>query len=562
VDESPPENTVVAASQVVDEISEKTPGMGEQNEQTDHAESCSIPLIGMTSTKPGGASSELEQGEKGATNVSNSVITKMKPSSSVSLRDEEMNLLGAEILFPRVESQLSFSGWDNLRWMSYAGARQIQHCMYVEKLSSKDKKALSIFGFGATSSDQFLPRKLVVYSEPSLFLLLRSPNGPDELRDLLDLPADTNLDQQEHPMRSFLVVEAAAEPRSCKMRLSPLTTPTSVSEDDTDVADARRRSCFYLQTPMETIAMTAIAGKPGVSYSDSGAFLETTSAELSVGKALCQAHSQDQEASSHTPWTHQVILGSLHSYVVLGSQKLLEKAIMTAMKRSKDNVVTYRTKACLHTRIVDRLDDRGLTPLHYACLRRFTAACALLVNAGARVDIRTEPLDMAPVHVCAQNLDHKTLSIILSATVPVKANSNLLDSLGRTPMYIAAVNGCGPQKQRDAASLGRCIMALEAWGGQMHQHPSKPTMRSPLSILAAQWRHEELSEVLKHSALRYPLPGQLIGEQVGISIGALYHYPLHSAIISLVKEIQGFYDSEDKASLGSFGDPLDNSLAR
>ena len=514
------------------------------------------------STSATSNASDAESGEALDEEQEASERVSLNGALDVSLRDEEMHLLGAEVLFPRTSSPLAFSGWDNLRWMSHAGVRKIQHCMYVEKLSVGDKKSLSMFRFGATSSGEFLPRKLVIYSEPSLILLLRSPNGPDELRELLDLPEGTQLDEKEHSMQSFLVVDAAMEPRSCKMRLSPLTTPTSVSEDDAGIADPRRRSCFYIQTPMESIGLTAIAGKKsGVSYSDSGAFLEATSAELTVGKALCQVHEQDIAAGSDVI-RHQVILGSLHSYVVLGSQKMLEKAIMTAMQSSKDNVTAHGSNLFLHTRIVDRLDDRGLTPLHYACLGRFNAAVALLVNAGARVDIRTEQLDMAAIHLCAQNLDHKSLSIILSANFPVKPNPNLLDSLERTPMYIAAIDGRGPQRQRDAASLGRCIIALEAWGGTMILNPASSKLRSPLSLLATQWRHDELSEVLKHSVLRYPLPSQLVEKEIGISIGAFYQYPLHSSVVSLLKEIQLYYENEGDASFGPFGDPEDNSVTR
>ena len=484
-----------------------------------------------------------------------------KFESKLSLRDEEMNVVGAEILFPRTGSQLGFGGWDNLRWMSYAGARKIKHCLRVEKLLVSDKKGLNLFGFGTASTDEYVPRKLVVYDDPSLILLLRTPNGPGELRELLDLPEGAELNEKEHSLNSFLVVDASAEPMSCKLRLSPLTTPTSVTEEDMDTSDPRRMSCFYLMTPMETIALSAIVGgQAGVSYTDSSAFLETTTAELAMGKALCQGH--EDEAGLDKSWKHQIVLGTLHSYVVLGSQKLLEKAIMAAMKRSKENVTPHGTKGYLHARLVDRVDDCGLTPLHYACFRRFNIAVALLVNAGARVDIRTDHLDMAPLHMCAMNLDHKSLSIILSANFPVKPNPNLLDSLGRTPMYIAAVDGLGPGLQRDPASLGRCIMALEAWGGQMLLNPGNSTLRWPHSVLATQWRPDDLSEVLRHSAFRFPLQGQLFNQHSGTSIGAFYHYPLHSSLICLVREVQSFYDNDEFVSLGPFGETSDNSVAR
>jgi len=483
--------------------------------------------------------------------------------SNVSLREEEEQVLGAEILFPRTTSQLAFSGWDNLRWMAHAGARKVQHSLSVERLSAGGKKGLNLFGFGANSIHEYLRRKLVVYEEPSLILLLRSPNGQDELRQLLDLPEGADLSKEGYSLESFLVVENAIEPLSSKLLLSPLTTPTSVTEEETDVSDFRRRSCFYLMTPSETIALSAISSKKGVSYTDSQAFLDTTTAELAIGKALCRGHSQGQEDNLlDQAWKHQIILGTLHSYVVLGSHKLLEKAIATAMKSSKDNVVIHGSKCFLHTRLIDKVDDSGLAPLHHACFRRFNVAVALLVQHGARVDLRSNQLDMAPIHLAAQNLDHQSLSIILSANYPVKSNPNLVDSLGRTAMYIAAVDGFGAQVQRDPVCLGKCIMALEGWDGQMLSNPANSAVRWPQSVLATQWRAEDLTEVLRHSAYRYPLPAQLLGQQTGISIGALYHYPLHSSIISLLREIQSLYDNEGGAALAPFGETQGNCAAR
>jgi hypothetical protein len=475
----------------------------------------------------------------------------------LSLRDEEVTALGGEVIFPRSESEFAFGGWDNLRWMAFAGIRKVQHCFYVERLVVGEKKGLNIFGFGSPAAcDEYHPRKLVIYEEPSLIMLLRPPKNTEELQELLDLHGES-----EPELSSYLVVDAAVEPRSCKLRLSPLTTPTSVSEEDSDAGDFRRSSCFHLLTPTGTIAVTAIAGKPGVSYTDSSAFLEATTIELAISKAIFQAHSDNQSSSANASWTHQMILGSLHSFVVSGSQRLLEKAIVTAMRRSKHNITTHGNTVFLQSRIVDRVDDKGLTPLHYACALRFSMAVAILVKAGARTDIRTD-LDMTPLHLCAQNVDHKSLSILLAANYPVKPNANALDSLGRTPMYLAATEGKGQQGQSDAESLGRCIMALEAWGGSMFADRSISKLRMPQSVLAAQWRCEEMSEVFRHSPLRFPLPGDLLGREGGTSIGAFYQYPLHSALISFIQEIQSFYDGEGCVVTGTFSDPGNNALAK
>lgn len=487
-----------------------------------------------------------------------------RPSSNVSLRDEEQNTVGAEMLFPRMVSPLAFSGWDNLRWMSYSGARKVQYCVQVDRYMTSEKKGFNLFGLGTSSAEVFVPRKLVIYEEPRLILLLRSPDGPEELRGLLDLPEGATVDNDQS-MNSFLVVEAAMEPISCKLRLSPLTTPTSITEEDTKNLSSKRCSCLSLITPLETLTMTPITGEQGnVSYTDSKAFLETTTTELAISKAIFQSHNDGKEHGSGTDmsWKHQQILGTLHSDIILGSQKLLEMAILTAMKRSKENVVSHGGKVYLHTRLIDKVDDMGLTPLHYACFRRFHVGVADLVNAGARVDIRAPKLEMAPVHICAKNLDHKSLSMILSATYPVKPNPNLLDAIGRTPMYIAAIEGQGPAGGKDPHALGRCIMALEAWGGLMLPDPTASQLRWPQSVLAAGWQARELSEVLHHSATRYPLPDELLKQQMGTSIGAFYHYPIHWALISLLKETQAFYNQKEGTVLcGAYEYTQENKVA-
>lgn len=38
------------------------------------------------------------------------------PEQRLSLRDEEMVQVGAEVLFPKATSEFAYSGWDNLRW--------------------------------------------------------------------------------------------------------------------------------------------------------------------------------------------------------------------------------------------------------------------------------------------------------------------------------------------------------------------------------------------------------------------------------------------------------------
>jgi hypothetical protein len=70
---------------------------------------------------------------------------------------------------------------------------------------------------------------------------------------------------------------------------------------------------------------------------------------------------------------------------------------------------------------------------------------------------------MTPCHICAQNLDDKSLSTILAATGSARPDANALDSLEKTPTYVAVIEGHTVSGGHDFVALERCIMALEAW---------------------------------------------------------------------------------------------------
>jgi hypothetical protein len=97
----------------------------------------------------------------------------------------------------------------------------------------------------------------------------------------------------------------------------------------------------------------------------------------------------------------------------------------------------------------------------------------------------------------------------------------------------------------------------------MLSNPTTSQLRWPQSVLAAAWQHGELAEVLRHSATRYPLPDTLLGEQKGASIGAFYHYPVHWALISLVRGTQAFYNQEEGSVLyGAYESAPDSKVAQ
>ena len=447
--------------------------------------------------------------------------------------EEEFEMLGAEILFENNNDLVvAYNGWDNLRWMAFSGVRRIRAAEPVFRYFEGRKGFL-------WSKEEYLPRKLVVYTDPNLILILREASSISELRDLMDLPADTKFDDK-NPLKSYLFVESVIDPKTSKIRLSPLTTPTSIILNTSNDC-ARRRSTFELTNPAESIILSAVRHRKNVdtpNYVDSEAFLETSEVEYILTKTICNAQDYANEQNDIS-WKHQIVLGTLHSFVVLGNQDCLEKGIHQALRskngQSQLDIAIQQAgdksnPRVLNPKIIDSTDESGKTALHYACERRFSSAVYSLVKAGADVNLWTEDSNMTPCHISARNLDYRSLKSILS----VSRRPNELDDLGRTPMYLAITEGRSVGGQVNPDALERCIACMAKFGGHVGELREN---RHPVSYLAYMCQPNEMEIVLKYSQYKYPLHTTKAVD-LGISLSALYEYPLHSALISLKHRLQ------------------------
>ena len=447
--------------------------------------------------------------------VENEEVTEVEDLKAI-----EERKIGGDIIFHERCSPVPSPSeeWTNLRWLSTNGERKVKFCDLCSRVVSVGRRSLLW-----REREEFQLRKIAVYEEPNLILILRAPQDASEVRHILELPTKFELNVDD-----YLVAETVIDPITCKLRLSPLTTVTSIeSSSSAEGASARRRGCFELITPLETILMSAFPPDAGSDVLDNSiGFLETKSMEVAIGNALFAAHTPSVESLRFgVAWKHQLVLGSLASFVVSGSQRQLEKALAEGIKHNADSS-TY-----VPTRVIDQLDESGRTALHYACERRASGAVTMLIGAGADCTISVSPGDIYPCHLSAMRLDEKSLSTILSASYPRRPNPNVLDAHGRTAMYVAATIGKSTNGGIDGTALGRCLSALEVWGGVMMADKS---LRHPVSLLASNWSHEAITPVLAHTPHRFPLPAQTIK---GMSLGALYHYPIHSALISLRKSV-------------------------
>jgi hypothetical protein len=440
---------------------------------------------------------------------------------SIDLRKQEESMVGGEIMFLR-KPLSCYNGWDNLRWMAFSGTRKVRACKFVYRYVKGRKNFL-------WNTEEYFPRLLVLYDTPNLMLVLRRAEDRVEFRELMELPSNAEIG--DAVLHSHLFVESVIDPKTAKLRLSPLTTVSSILPD-VPRDDFRRRSCFELLNPVESIVLSAIRLRKGAekaltSFTDSGAFLETSGVEYAVTKSICSAYNPSfgDEMSTTPPnlsWKHQVILGTLHSFVVIGNQSYLDASIGEAMH--SENGRDTQNPQYLNPRLVDAVDESGKTPLHYACESRFSSAVKSLVTAGANVNKRIESDNATPCHICAKNLDFSSLEVILS----VNRRPNVIDAHGRSPIYLAITEGRTVSRQRSPEALEKCMSVIEKHGGEVD---ALIGYRHPVSFLAAFWLSDELDVVLRHCQYMYPL--RLPKEDEGISISSLYHYPVHSALMSL-----------------------------
>ena len=323
------------------------------------------------------------------------------------------------------EAKAKRQGWTNNRWAAANPTLKFFGPVYK---AIQEKKMF-------WSQEKFHRRTLAIFSlVPSnltsaateIILLLRNPTDAEEVIRLMPTKRDSNpisKVESEALSNSFLVAENVIEPMACKLKLSQLTTLTSIALDHNSSKKLDRRAFFELITPAGSIKLSAV---PIVSEKDTDlethynidAIIETTKFEDAISDMLLTAHAlTDNTEDAQRAGTHQVILGTLHSYVISGNDKMLSNALNYAIHLQKSNASDGPTK--LDSTIIDARDLNWKTPLHYACERKRPTTVSLLINAGADPTIPTHDA-LTPLHLCSERLDDKCLSIILSGTHPTR----------------------------------------------------------------------------------------------------------------------------------------------
>jgi ankyrin repeat protein len=432
------------------------------------------------------------------------------------------------------EARQKIQGWMNRRWIDAS-----------DKVLSFISPVLRVFPSRYFwSAAVYEKRVLAIFTNPDVILILRYPTDRDEVRRL------GGIESSEQKPRSFMVAESAADPKTCKIRLSQLTNITSVpnnvqgllnSMNNPNKSDKMKQSFFDLFSPAETISLS-VALRPADSFRDHEGgktlLLDTHQCQQSIVSALIKAHLSNVDSSDgEQAWKHQLILGTTHSMVISGNDQALKESLAGA---SNIQMNESRSRK-IDPSIIDAKDDNGKTALHYACSRRKNSTVRILVNAGADCSIVQNSDELTPCHICAKGLDEKTLSIVLSASNPTRPDSNALDCHGRTPMYLAAVEGKG-----DAVALDLCLSALAAWGGQLTvDSPKSKGLLHPVHCVSAQWKSDELRVILAHCNHRLPHTNIRNDSEEGVnSLSAMFHYPIHASLLSFRSRVHSAFQEQ------------------
>ncbi len=415
-----------------------------------------------------------------------------QPSPStpeVLLKQVKKSSPGLQFKFPpstKSKSRTAYNQYTQESWEAQEFTRKLVFCGQVTMLEK---------GKYFWSEDEFVPRTLVLFENPHILIIAKCQQGSE---------------QDQDTSNSLLLVQRVVDLQTCKLRLSTLTTPTSVGRaldnssgtgelksgvTSTAGFNCRSMSCFEIMTPSDNISISAMKNGDNskMTYAATARWeAEIRQAILSAygidsdeackednDSAMCNAAQCEAEGLSGTTNALNQGLHSIRSTTMTTAPKVTfpTNSIDLTMWRNRHQVII----GTLHSHVVsgnanllkqylsprgsplepfpniDHRDGAGLTPLHYACYKRSHTLVTILLNAGANCSLPTEYLGRnTPCHISASLLDEKSLSVILSSSKPCRADPNALNQKGETPMAVALNAGAG----RDLEG-GACVLALD-----------------------------------------------------------------------------------------------------
>ena len=183
-------------------------------------------------------------------------------------------------------------------------------------------------------------------------------------------------------------------------------------------------------------------------------------------------------------WKHTYVLGSIHAKVVGGDFEGVKELVALCDAGEMD----YEE--------LERPDDQDITPLGYAAILKKTEIAELLLNANPDVKVK-DRFGLTPLHWSALHLDHATISHICDHVL--ESDIDMLDSLGRSALFLACAEGKAEDGASNDAALSRCICSLTEL--QANANFAVENSRGlPIHYVAASWQPMSLEALLKGGA--------------------------------------------------------------
>ena len=240
-----------------------------------------------------------------------------------------------------------------------------------------------------------------------------------------------------------------------------------VDEDGSDAGGT-----FQVQSPAGSLQVSARSGVERAAWVDA------------VLEAVCGLKARDMGSGDRAVgWRHQFVTGTLHAAVIARDDTKLRELLA----RADDGDV-------------DAADNEGYSPMHYACMYRTSSAVRLLRAAGADVAKRDER-GFTPLHWAALQLDAEAIEVLCEGCKG--EDVDYLDDGGRTPLFLACVEGRDSAGRTDPKALALCVSTLLQYDADPNaaaDGAGAGTGWQLVHYLAASWQHEALEFLLEHGA--------------------------------------------------------------
>ena len=270
------------------------------------------------------------------------------------------------------------------------------------------------------------------------------------------------------PVGQLLQVEHMIDLQVCKLLCEGNANGNEISSStDPSQSTASAENGFQLIWPGGTLQISA------KNSNEKGIWVE------SIFAAICDCVESDSRGV--LGWRHQYMLGTMHAAVIARDEAKVK------------DLINKCESGTLNFSLIDSIDEDGYSPLHYASILRLSSIIRVLHDSGADVTLQ-DSRGFTAVHWSALQLDAQALDTLCTHIVDIDE----LDGRGRTPLYLACVEGRDVSGKTDTRQLTACILSLLVHDADINFRDEAGF--TVLHYLAASWQHEPLKALLDHKA--------------------------------------------------------------